>query len=397
MPSSGSHPSPHAQGEIRCDLILKGGEVVDPGQGIGGVLDVGIGDGRVVAVAKDLSSLQADRVLDARGKYVTPGLVDLHTHVYAGVSAFGIDADDLCARTGVTTAIDAGSAGWVSFPGLKRYVIDHSQTRILAFVHLSGIGLIFRDGELRNEAYIQPQEAARVVLEHPATAMGIKVRLHEGVGGDSYLGDLLRKAVDAAEQCHRPLMLHTSGSDVPLPDLLPILRPGDILTHCFNGHRHCILNDEGHIWPEVWSARRRGVLFDVGHGLGSFSFRVARDALRQGFPPDTISSDIHAFNIWGPVYDLPTTLSKFLSLGVSLREVILRATHAPAQAIGRAGTLGSLQIGSPADVAIWKLEQGDFQFQDSCRTTLQGSQRLVCRASLRAGRLWYNGLDEERA
>jgi len=389
MPGTGKH----------YDVLLRSGEVIDPAQNLRGIRDVAIANGRIVLVEEDLGWVQADQTLDVAGKVVVPGLIDMHAHVYAGVTIFGIDADDLCPQTGVTTIVDAGSAGWVNFPGLKRYVIEPSQTRIMAFVHLSAIGLTFRDGELRNEAYIQPQEAARVVLENPDVALGIKVRLHQGVGGDVDLRSLLRKAVDAAERCGKPLMLHTSGSEKPLAELLPMLRQGDILTHCFNGTQHPIMGEDGRIRPEVWAARDRGVLFDVGHGRGSFSFDVARAALQQGFPPDTISTDVHAFNINGPVYDLPTTMSKFLNLGMDLEEVIERCTIAPARAIGRDETLGSLQVGGPADIAVLELQEGanghsPVRLEDCHNNVLMSEKRLVCTASLRQGRVWHDSLEK---
>ena len=374
-----------------CDAVLRRGDVIDPAQGLWAIRDVGIADGRIAAVEEDLSWLVADHTLDVSGKYVTPGLIDLHTHVYADGSVYGIEADELCPRSGVTTAVDAGSAGWVNFRGFRRYVIRPSETRILAFVNLSAIGLICERGEFRNEDYIRPDEAARVVLQNPDVAVGIKIRICKGAGGEADSPDLLRTAIDAAERCGKPLMLHTTGTEVPLEELLPMLRPGDILTHCFNGLQHSILDKNGKIRPEVWAARERGVIFDVGHGRGSFSFEVTRLALQEGFAPDTISTDAHRWSIDGPVYDLPTTMSKFLALGMSLQEVIQRSTTAPAVVIGRDETLGSLRVGAPADIAVLELQDGSFPFQDCHKRVLVGDRRLVCVTSLRDGKIWYSG------
>ena len=240
------------------------------------------------------------------------------------------------------------------------------------------------------DGYVQPDRCAQVVRQHPATALGVKVRLYRGVGGDADLRDLLGLALQAAERCESPLMVHITGGDVPLADLLPRLRRDDIVTHCFhNTPPAMILDGAGQILPEVLEARDRGVVFDIGHGLGSFSFDVCRMALEAGFPPDTISSDIHTLNIDGPVYDLPTTLSKFLNLGMPLEEVIRRATIEPARVIGRADELGRLGIGAAGDVALLEVVEGDVVLQDSDDQILNGNRRLVCRATLRNGKVWW--------
>ncbi|OGG44139.1 MAG: dihydroorotase [Candidatus Handelsmanbacteria bacterium RIFCSPLOWO2_12_FULL_64_10] len=377
----------------RYDLILKNGHVIDAAQGINGKRDVGIANGRVADVEPDLPADRAERAIDVAGKYVVPGLIDLHTHVYAGVSIFGIEADDLCPKTGVTTSIDVGSAGWVNFAGLKRYVIRPSQTRILAFVHLSAIGLTFRRGELIDEAWIQPQECAKVVRENRDVALGVKVRLYRGVGGDADLADLLKLTVDAAQRCESPLMVHISGSHVPLTQFLPLLRPGDIITHCCHGlDPATILDAKKKVLPEVREARDRGIVFDIGHGAGSFHFDVGRVALEEGFPPDTISSDIHTFSINGPVFDLPTTMSKFLNLGMPLEEAVERTTLRPARAIGKEDEMGSLRPGLPADVAVLDLRTGQWEMRDSYRNARMGDRRLVCALSVRNGKVWYNAL-----
>jgi dihydroorotase len=327
------------------------------------------------------------------GRYITPGLVDLHTHVYQGVSIFGIEADDLCPKTGVTTAIDVGTAGWVSFPGLKRYVIGPSKTRILAFVHLSAIGLIWRRGELVDEAWIQPPECARVIRENRDVALGVKVRLYKGAGGDADPVDLLRMTVDAAERCGSPLMVHISGAAVPLTKFLPLLRPGDIITHCCHGlDPATILDSRKKVLPEVRDARARGILFDIGHGAGSFHFDVGRIALEEGFAPDTISTDIHTFSIDGPVFDLPTTMTKFLHLGMPLEEVVEKTTVAPARAIGREGEFGSLKPGMPADVAVFDLRSGEWELVDCHQNRRKVQQRLFCALSIRNGEVWHNTL-----
>ncbi len=371
-------------------LILKGGTLLDPANNWNGPGDVGIRDGKVAAVSENLDSSDATETLNASGKYVVPGLIDLHTHVYKDVSMFGIEADDLCPRTGVTTSIDTGTAGWINYRGLERYVIEPSRTRILAYVNLSGVGLPWREGEMVYEGYVQPEECAKAVLAHPGTALGVKARLYRGVGGDADLRDLLQLALEAANRCEKPLMVHISNSDVPLDDLLPHFRPGDIVTHCFHGGEIAsILDNKGKVLPVAREARARGVIFDIGHGLGSFSYDVGRRAMEDGFPPDTISSDVHSLNIDGPVYDLPTTMSKFVNLGMPLDEVIQRATIEPARTIGRSETLGHLGVGAVADVAVMELEKGTFELMDAEKEILKGEQRLVCKASVRNGEIWW--------
>ena len=372
------------------DVLVRGGTVLDPANGVSGLRDVGLEGGRVTAVALGLEAATADDVLDATGFYVVPGLIDLHTHVYKDVSVFGIEADELCPQTGVTTAVDTGSAGWINYRGLERYIIDRSQTRILAFVHLSAVGLPCRRGELVFRGYADPDACARVVREHPDTCVGVKVRLYRGVGGEVDVRYLLKLALEAAERSEKPLMVHISNSSAPLEDLLPPLRTGDIVTHCFHGTGPaCVLDEAGHVLPVVREARDRGVLFDIGHGLGSFTYGVARKALEDGFPPDTISTDIHSLNINGPVYDLPTTMSKLLNLGMPLEDVVRKSTAEPARAIGRTDGLGHLGVGAAGDVAVLACETGRFELWDVDGEVLVGEQRLVCRASVRDGRVWW--------
>lgn len=370
------------------DVLITGGTVIDPAQGVHGALDVALKDGVVAAIGRDLG--EADSVIDASGCLVTPGLIDLHTHVYKDVSVFAIEADDLCPRTGVTTSVDTGTAGWINYRGLERYVIEPSSTRILAYVNLSGVGLPWRRGEMVYEGYVSASECAQVVLNHPKTALGVKVRLYKGVGGDADIRDLLQIALEAANRCEKPLMVHISNADVPLRDLIQPLRPGDIVTHCFHGTQPAsIIDNRGKVISEAWDARDRGVIFDIGHGLGSFSYDVGRAAMEDGFPPDTISTDIHTYNIDGPVYDLPTTMSKFLNLGMPLEEVIRRATIESALVIDRGNDLGHLKVGAAGDVAVFELEKGTFELTDAMQQVLMGEQRLVCRASVRDGKVWW--------
>ena len=369
------------------DLVIRGGHIIDPANGIDGVASVGVKDGRVAAVGEieDAGSTE----LDAVGRYVVPGLIDMHTHLFKDFSMFGIDVDELSPRTGVTTSVDTGTAGWINYAGFRKVIMAPAQTRVLAYVNLSGVGLPWRNGEMVFEGYVQPAACAQAILDFPEDTVGVKVRLYRGVGGDADLRDLLQIAIDAAHRCESPLMVHISGADVPLSDLLAPLRPGDVITHCYHGGELAsILDAADKVRPEVREARDRGIVFDIGHGFGSFSFDVGRAAMDDGFPPDTISSDIHTLNIDGPVYGLPTTVSKFLHLGMPLAEAVQRVTLEPARALGRED-LGTLGIGAAADVAVFDLEEGEFELVDSDEIAVVGNRMLRCCATVKDGMVCY--------
>ena len=373
------------------DLLLKGGTVIDPANGLRGLLDVAVKGGRVAAVARDLPFRESAEVLDVSGLLGVPGLIDLHTHVYEGVSFLGIEADDLCPRTGVTTVVDTGSAGWINYKGLERYVIDRSETRIFGYVNLSGVGLPSRRGELVHHDYLDAGECADCVLRHPDTALGVKVRLYEGVAGTMDLRDVLKASLDAAKECGKPLMIHISGSDVELEDLLPPLRTGDVVTHCCHGTGAAsILDAEGRIRPVVRDARERGILFDVGHGVGSFAFRIARRAVAEGFLPDTISTDLHGQSIFTTQSDMPNCISKLMNLGMGLQDAITRSTVSPAKAIQRFPELGTLGRGKAADIAVLKYEEGVFPLKDAWQKKLMATKRVRCVLTVRNGEIVFD-------
>ena len=395
---------------IRSDLVLKGGRVIDPGQGIDAIRDLAIVDGRVTEIAPAIADAVSDRVIDAGGMIVTPGLIDLHAHVYQGGSKIGIDADRYCPPNGVTTVVDAGSAGAFTVEGLKTLVAARAQTRIVAFLSIAGTGLLTADipwesyPELTNVAH-----AVRAMAEHSDFLVGIKVRATEWGREQSSL-EALRIARQAAEQAGAPLMVHV-GAAPPLREVLAEMRPGDILTHALSaltelswqgdeltvryqprGTGKTILDAGGHVLPEVWDARRRGILFDVGHGLNSFSFEVARDALRDGFLPDTISTDLHALNACAsrPGCEMLIVMSKCLALGMTLPQVVERATTRPAQILDAVGELGTLRIGAPADIAILQLQDGEFDFWDAVGLSARSSRRLIAIHTIRDGRVIWS-------
>ena len=375
------------------DLVIAGGTVVDPGNSIRGRLDIGVKNGLITDVSPDLTGRQSNRYIDATGLLVTPGLVDIHTHLYAGVSHYGIDPDETCLARGVTTAVDAGSSGAQTITGFRNLVIERVETNILAFLNLSVLGMITPlVGELEDLRYADPDAAIGAAKKHSDVVVGLKVRLDGKVVGESALPALtIGRAV--ADQLRLPMMVHILGVNDPLPSILQFLSRGDIVTHCFHGGWNGILDGNGELVSGVREAEERGVLFDVGHGAGSFAFSVARRAMDNGLIPDTVSSDLHAYNVDGPVLDLVTTLSKMLHLGMELDEVLLRATSRPAAAIGRYPSVGSLGVGSNADIAVLELQEGTFRFEDSTERSVRGRQRLEPRHVVRLGRLASRGGD----
>ncbi|MCS6859063.1 MAG: amidohydrolase/deacetylase family metallohydrolase [Abditibacteriales bacterium] len=355
------------------DLVLQGGRVIDPSQSLDGVRDVAVADGKIVAVAESITGA-ARQTIDVRGKLVTPGLIDIHTHVYAGVTTWGVKPDPAALRSGVTTLVDAGSPSWVTVQGFRWYIAEPANVRVLTFIHISGIGLVYGPvGEMRDLDYADPEKVAEAVRENADLAVGVKVRQGQFQVGNNGV-EPLRLAVEAAVQANTRVMCHI-GRGVPLPDVLALLRAGDIVTHCFQGRGDCIVDETGRVVPAAWEAKQRGVIMDVGHGAGSFRWEVAERALEQGFLPDVISTDLHTGNILGPVYDMPTTMSKFLHLGLSLGQVVAASTVIPARVIGR-DDLGTLRLGSPADVAVFDVVEGDFEMFDTHRRCRRVRRKL---------------------
>jgi len=380
------------------DLLLKGADVIDPDQGIHEVLDVAIRDGKIVRLQKEIAKEKARKTLELEGKIVVPGLIDLHSHVYWKGNSSAINPDDLGRRTGVTTFVDAGSAGAGNFPGFKEYVIDSCRSRILAFLNISYPGMFclvrgLQVGELMNLELANVAYAVKMAEQYPKDILGIKIRL--GVYQSGYHGlAALLLAKQAAEYVGKPVMVHISVPPPTAREILPILERRDVLTHCYRGMPNSLMGPNGEILPELVAARKRGVIIDVGHGIGSFSFKVAKQMIEQGFLPDTISSDIHALGLGGPTFDLPTTLSKLLNLGMNLDEVIRASTASPAEVIGLQGQIGTLREGSIADIAVFKIEKGVFRFTDcadvfsSFGEEMEGHTRITPLLTIKNGQLW---------
>lgn len=373
---------------MNADLLLSGGTVVDPASGLHDRRDVAIADGRVVAIEPSIPSGGAGEVIDASGAFVVPGLVDLHVHVYPGVADLSVEPDPTCLGRGVTTVVDAGSSGANTFPGFRRYVIEPSRGRILAFLNISLLGQVDTIlGELHDLRFADPERAARVALANPDVIVGFKVRLSEMLAGRNGL-EGLRRAIEAGEAAGLPVMAHIGGTAFDIEEALALFRPGDVVTHAFTGWQPgAIVDDGGRVVAAAREARARGVHFDVGHGQGSFTWAVAEAAMADGFRPDTISTDLHRFNVAAPVGDLATTMSKFLLLGCTLDEVLTMTTTAAARALGPVGqSLGTLAVGGRADVTVLRLEDGRIDLVDTRGDTREAGQRLVPVAVVRDGR-----------
>ena len=378
------------------DLIVRGGRVIDPSQNLDGVSDVGVIGPRIAEIGPNLARQGVrGEVVDASGLVVTPGWVDLHTHVYWGVAPLGVDADSHCLRRGVTTAVDAGSSGASTFPGFKRYVIDVSLTRVVAMLHLSAIGMARDDtfgaegiGELEDIRWANVDSALAIARAYADTITGIKIRISEEVVGPDadHTREVLRRARRVADGIGKPVMVHAGHTAIPLDEILGNLVRGDVVTHVYHARTEGVLDEHEIVRASVRAAVDRGVNFDVGHGAGSFNWKVARAGLAQGLLPTTVSSDIHAWNIAGPVYDLATTASKFLHLGLTLPAVLERVTTTPAACIGRADELGTLTPGAAADITLLRLAEGEFRFRDSAGTEELAATRLEPVAVIRGGR-----------
>jgi dihydroorotase len=375
-------------------LLLKGGRVLDPGRGIDAALDVAFADGKVAAIGAGLRAEPGAAVRDVAGCLVVPGLIDLHTHVYWGGTSLGVEAEPLARRSGTTTFIDAGSAGPGNFHGFRRHVIEPSPARILAFLNVSFPGIFAFSktvmlGECADIRLLDLRECLRVAEANRDLVVGIKVRVGRGAGGASGIAPL-DMALEAAEAAGMPVMCHLDFPPPSRREVVERLRPGDILTHCFRPYPNAPVAPDGAVREEIIAARARGVVFDIGHGSGSFGFGSARAMLDAGFLPDVISSDVHSVSIEGPAFDLLHTMSKFLSLGMSLEAIIRSTTAAPASAIRRP-ELGTLAPGGIGDATVLAVEEGAFTFRDVLGETIKGERRFVPRGAVMGGTWWEPG------
>jgi dihydroorotase len=368
----------------RYDLLITNGEVRDPARNFRARAHVAISGDKIAAIEEKIAPARARDVIDARGLYVAPGLIDLHTHCYYGGAGLGIEADRVAARSGVTTWVDAGSFAYDTFPGFKRYIVEPSQTRIFGYVYLYPSS---RNPDLDPVQHVRSgmRRTGEVAAANRDILLGVKFQVGSNMNG-KYNLEFLKIARELCDTYKLPMMAHISFAPPETPEVMALMRSGDVVTHCYNGHTLGLVDAQGKLKPGVAEARARGVIFDVGHGLGSFNFQAARRCLDAGFVADTISTDIYNLNINGPVYDMPTTMSKLLYLGMSFDDVLLRSTANPARVVGRVEGLGSLEVGAPADVALLAIEEGEFRLVDSQKNAVPAKQRIGSRGPICRGR-----------
>ncbi len=360
------------------DLLLKGGRVIDERNGVDGLFDLAIAGGRIAAIGKDLPAGSA-RIEDVTGAIVAPGLIDIHTHVYHKATSLSVDPGFISRRSATTTLVDAGSAGAGNYDGFRDYVMVHSPYRIFAFLNISFPGIFGFDkgisiGEATLRSMLPVDRCVKKIEENRDRIVGVKVRIGGPVTGDLGLG-ALELALEAANAVDLPLMTHIGGPPPSYADVVSMLRPGDILTHCYRPDPNSAIGDDGRILREVRAARERGVLFDIAHGMGAFGYDTTEAALKDGFPPDLISSDVHVIAVEGPGFDLLHTMSKLLNCGLSLAEVIGMSTSRPALAIQRP-ELGHLAVGAVADITVLREMESTYLFEDVVGQTRQGTRLL---------------------
>jgi dihydroorotase len=379
----------------KYDILIKGGHMLDPANGIDKVMDIAISKGNVAKVAANIDE-PAEKTIQATGLYVTPGFIDLHTHVFvgpnAGLFANGVNSvspDDFTFRSGVTTVVDAGTSGWRSFPLFKKQVIDQSKTRILAFVNIAGDGMTGEQHE-QNIADMLPDSAANVVNQFPETIVGVKIGHYNGTDWAPF-----NNALSAAGKSGKPLFVECHLPQYTLQDQLAKMRPGDMITHTFENikERMPIIGEDGKVRPFVLEAKKRGVLFDLGHGGAGFWFDQAGPAVKQGFAPNSFGTDLHRFSMNSAMKDMANVMSKFMTLGLSLNDVVQIATWNAARAI-KHEELGNLKAGNVADLAIFRVHEGNYGFTDSAGKTISGSRKLEMEMTIREGKIVWdlNGL-----
>ncbi len=376
---------------MHYDLILRHGRLLDPATGRDGIGDIAFAGGKIAACGTVDGTAAQTR--DVTGCIVMPGMIDFHAHVYWGGTSISIDADALARRSGTTTWLDVGSAGPGNFAGFRQHVITHSQTRILAYLHVSHAGIFAFSptvmvGESEDLRLMDTARCAQVALENPDLIRGIKVRIGANTSGQNGITPLYH-AIEAADRAGLPVMCHIDNPPPRYTDVLAELRPGDILTHCFRPFPNAPIHADGRVREACWQARERGVIFDIAHGKGAFAFAVAEAMLAAGFPPDIISSDVHVLCIDGPAYDNLVTMSKFLNLGMALTEIVRAVTATPARLLRRPD-LADLSPGSTGDVTVLRIEDGAFTFTDVLRQTMTGRRRFALDCMVVGGALWHS-------
>ncbi len=386
------------------DILIKNGHVFDPKNGIDKVMDVGIADGKIAQVAPNIANEGAKKVIDATGLYVSPGLIDIHTHVFVGPRpgkfADGVNSvspDDFSFKAGVTTVVDAGTSGWKNFPEFKKQVIDRSKTRILAFLNIAAYGINGTEKELtkiekakHDLDEMDVEKTIEIIQKYPDYIVGVKIGHFDGETWAPF-----DRAIEAAAKTDRPLFVECHLPGYSLKDQLDHMRPGDIITHSYEhiSERTPVVDDRGKVLPYVLKAKERGILFDVGHGGAGFWFDQAVPALEQGLWPNSFGTDLHRFSMNAGMKDMLNVMSKYLNMGMPLKDILLRGSWYPARSIERED-LGNLSVGSNADVAILGLEKGRFGFVDAANNRIEGDLKFTAEVTIRRGKVVWdlNGL-----
>ena len=392
-------------------MLLKGGEVIDPGQGLRAPRDVAFLDGIVARVDRDIPAWEARESIDVSGKLVTPGLVDIHGHYFNHFFSAATDADAACLPFGVTTSVDAGSSGWLHFDAFKEYILSRQETRLYALINLSAMGMysmrgdfgptvgigggpqtLFPErqiGELQDLRYAQVQRAVDCIKDNANVALGVKVRIDIGISGEANSIACLERGRQVADLADTFMMVHVARAPVPLARIFDYMRPGDIVTHCFHSAENNVLDKNGKVRPEVKEARAKGIAMDVGAVRYNFGVEVSRAAIEQGFPPDTLGTDMSRRPDGEPVaYTVPDLMSMYMGLGMTLEEVVAASTCNGARAIGQEGVLGVLKVGAAGDAAVLEIEDGEFAYDDAEGAVVRCSRRVNAIMTIKDGRRW---------
>ncbi len=382
------------------DLLIKNGHVIDPKNRIDSILDVAVTNGKIAKVDKNIATDQAKKMVDATGLFITPGLIDIHTHVFVGTKPdkfadgiFSLSPDDFTFKSGVTTVVDAGTSGWRNFPVFKSQVIDKSQTRILAFLNIAGAGMS-GDPDQQDVQDMDAKMTALMVQKHPEFIVGIKIGHYEGSDWAPF-----EKALAAAQTSGKPLFVECHLPQYSLEEQLNKMRPGDIITHSFEkvSERMPVIDEQGQLRPFVKQAQKKGILFDVGHGGAGFWFNQAIPALKQGLLPNSFGTDLHRFSMNAGMKSMLNVMSKYLNMGMPVKDVVLRATWNAATSIKR-NDLGNLSEGAVADIAILSVLNGKFGFVDAGGTKIEGNKKFECEMTIKGGKIVYdlNGLGAQK-
>ena len=377
------------------DLVLTGGSLLDPAQQINSQRDIAFKDGLVAEVSPRIDPASAAMAVDVTGKLITPGLIDLHGHFYHGGNGSSVHADQTCLSSGVTTGVDAGSAGFLNYAAMRDYVFPAHRTRLLAFLHIGAGGLTLNrvlGGGLHDLRVIDVDQTADAIKSNPGFLFGVKVRMHVNAVAAWNAHEAMQKARAAADQANVRLMVHVSGTPIPLPDILEFLGPGDICTHAYNGNHESILDRNGRVRPEVREAAERGVIMDVAHAGVHCDVQVVKAALDQDLPPSTISTDIHIAPPERTVYLMNDLVSQFHALGMPLPDAVAASTSRPAEVLGLGSSIGSLATGMCGDAAVFDLREGRFVWHDMAGNNVDGKVRLDTFLTVRGGQVaWREG------